>query len=575
MRIETGEAQTFAEVTLDFDGAPIVARTGETIAAALIAAGLRALRKTPNGEERGIYCGMGVCRECLVEVDGTANLRACMTKVSGPHRVRRQTPVATAIPGEAAPRSGDIPCDTPEIAVIGGGAGGLAAAAAAAEAGARVILIDERPQLGGQFYKQPAGLYGGVGPFEDAQFRDGAALIERTRAAGVQIVEGEVWGAFAPLELSLVTAAGPRHVRPGRLIVATGAYERGLPVPGWTLPGVMTTGAAQTLLRSYRVLAGRRILVAGNGPLNLQVARELARAGAHVVAVAELAPRPSWSRSAALWQMLRADPALLRDGVVYLAGLRRRGVPMLFAHRLGLIEKTGEGLRAQLERWNGVSFSQGPTFLADVVCMGYGFMPSNEVLRALDARQVFDRARGHLVTVRDADCCTSVPGLYGVGDCCGLGGAHAAREEGIIAAVAAVATLGRAVPPRLVEEARAARTRLKRLRLFQKGLWRLFAPSAPAGTAMGRDVLICRCEEVTLGEIEAALADGSPSVGGIKRRTRVGMGRCQGRYCGALVAAMAAERRGGDIDEDAFFAPRPPIKPVRIGDLVGGMKAEP
>ncbi|MGD9511492.1 MAG: 2Fe-2S iron-sulfur cluster-binding protein, partial [Geminicoccaceae bacterium] len=297
-----------------FDGRPVASQPGQTVAAALTAAGIRAWRTTRHGAPRGLFCGMGACQDCLVTIDGRPNQRACMAKISGPHEVRSQVPLPSLV-ADGNGAAGAREPERVEILVLGAGAGGLTAAAAAAEAGVEVVLVDERPNPGGQFYKQPAG----DPPWDDAQFAGGRRLIARARAAGVRFVAGTAWSASLPLQVEVFGEQGVRSFRPRRLVVATGAFERPLPVPGWTLPGVITVGAAQTLLRSYGVVAGRRVLVAGNGPLNLQVAGELRRAGAEVVAVAEAAPRPRIGSLGQLAAMAAASPGLTAKGVGYLA----------------------------------------------------------------------------------------------------------------------------------------------------------------------------------------------------------------------------------------------------------------
>lgn len=564
-----GDAVTFA-----FEGQEIDGRLGESLAAALIAAGERELRETAKGQRRGIFCGMGVCQDCLIEIDGCANQRACMTKLERPVSVRRQSHLAAA---PDRPSGTQHPIDDeevlePDVLVLGGGAGGLNAAALAARAGARVLLVDERPRPGGQYYKQPldiAGLPAAIA--DDAQFAGGRALIAAAKAAGVTFLEGaQLWGAFEPLDLMIFDGAASRLYRPKRLIVAAGAYERALPLPGWTLPGVMTTGAAQTLLRSYRVLPGRRVLVAGNGPLNLQVALELARAGAEVVAVAELAQRPGLWSMPALARMLTSTPALVLRGRSYLTELEHRGIPLLHWHVLSAVEHVNEGLRARVVPWPaGKTTASGRSYEVDAVCMGYGFMPSNEVLRALGCRHEFDPARGHLVTVMDSDCLTSVPHVYAVGDCTGLGGAPAAEAEGVIAGVAAAYSLGLAPAAEQNRAAAKARAQLRRHRRFQSGLWELFRGPHLLTELADSDTVVCRCEELTLAEIESSFDIRIRSIGTIKRATRAGMGRCQGRYCGPILAALAAARQGLPLDEAAHFAPRPPVKPIRISDIAG------
>ena len=195
--------------------------------------------------------------------------------------------------------------------------------------------------------------------------------------------------------------------------------------------------------------------------------------------------------------------------------------------------------------------------------MGYGFLPANEILRLLGCRHVYDAGRGHLVTVRDADGRTTVPGVLGVGDGCGLGGARAAEAEGVLAGLAAAAALGRS-PART-----RARAGLARQRRFQKALWQLFAAPYPGLALADPGTIVCRCEEVTLGEVEIAMADAGNALGSVKRLTRAGMGRCQGRYCGPLLAGLLAARTGQAPDEFAFFAPRPPIRPVPLDAIAG------
>ena len=556
-------------VAIDFEGRAIRGRPGETVAAALTAAGERELRETAGGGRRGLFCGMGVCQECLIEIDGHPNQRACMTKLGRSLSVRRQSHRATAFAPSLAEHSGaDAEVLTPDVLVLGGGAGGLNAATAAARAGARVLLVDERPQPGGQYYKQPLDLGGQAALPDDAQFAGGRALIAAAEAAGVAFLAGaQLWGAFEPLDLMVFDGKASRLCRPRRLIVATGAYERAVPFSGWTLPGVMTTGAAQTLLRSYGVLAGRRVLVAGNGPLNLQVALELARAGAEVAAVAELARRPGPWATVALARMLTSAPSLAWRGRGYLAELRRRGIPLLHRHVIVRVDRAGDHLKAQAAPWPREG---GRSYEVDAVCVGYGFMPSNEILRALGCRHAFDPARGHLVTERDGDGLTSVPHVYAIGDCTGLGGAPAAEAEGVVAGLAAARSLGLAPATGQEQTVARARTQLRRQRRFQAGLWELFRAPRLLTELAGPETVICRCEDLTLADIQAGFDERAHSIGAVKRATRAGMGRCQGRYCGPVLAAVAAARQALPLDEAGHWAPRPPVKPIRIADVAGG-----
>ena len=255
-------------------------------------------------------------------------------------------------------------------------------------------------------------------------------------------------------------------------------------------------------------------------------------------------------------------PELVAQGAGYLRDLRRAGIPLLHGHVLTSVEREGSGLLARLQPAAG---GRGMNIAADAVTMGYGFLPANEILRLLGCRHVYDPARGHLVTVRDGDGRTTVPHVFGVGDGCGLGGARAAEAEGVLAGLAAAAALGRS-PTGTSARARAD---LARQRRFQKALWQLFQAPFPGVALADATTVICRCEEVALGEIEAAFADGGAALGSVKRCTRAGMGRCQGRYCGPLLAGLLETRSGQAPGELGFFAPRPPIRPVPLDAIAG------
>jgi NADPH-dependent 2,4-dienoyl-CoA reductase/sulfur reductase-like enzyme len=564
MRITTAGIDRHGEgFTFDFDGTPVTAWPGESLAAALTSAGITAMRQTRQGEQRGVYCGMGVCGECAVLVDGVQR-RSCLE----PARPGLHVAPMPALAPIAAQDAGAAPAATvltPDILVIGAGPAGLSAARVAAAAGCDVLIVDERAKAGGQYFKQP-GLGFAVTPGgADAQFTEGAALAAAASAAGARLLPGAtVWGAFAVDHITAATADAAYVIRARRVIVAPGAYERPHPVPGWTLPGAMTTGAAQTLLRAYQTAPGRRVLVAGNGPLNLQVARELTRAGVEVVAVAELARRPGIGDFPQLAAMAAASPALVRDGIGHVAALARAGVPVRYGHVLTRIEGDGRVERAAIARIDGRGrLGAERWFDVDAVCSGYGFLPQSEIGRALGCAHDAAFPSG-LVARRDAEGRSTVPEVFIVGDAGGLGGARVAIAQGEIAGLAAARDLGAAAP---AGADAAARRLLVRHGAFQRALWQLYRPVAATLDLADATTQICRCEAVDRAAIDALLDGGIATLGSLKRASRAGMGRCQGRYCGATLAALIAGRGGDAIASDAYFAPRTPFKPVVVAHL--------
>lgn len=554
-------------VRILFEGEPIQARAGESVAAALTAHGITGLRTTRSGASRGLFCGMGVCQECLVEIDGEPGRRACMTTVDRPLTIRRQRhgqPLPDTAAAQPPATIDDLPVERPELLVIGAGPGGLSAAIAARKAGVEVMLVDERRSPGGQYFK-PVAVAGDDVPPPDAQHREGLALVQAARDAGVVIRSGvTIWGAFKPLEFVGSSASGAVRFLPRAAIIATGAHERAWPVPGWQLPGVMTTGAAQTLWRTARRLPGQRVLIAGNGPLNLQLAAELNGGGAKIVAVVEAAGPPQRAPAAALG-MAMASPALVAQGLRYHWQRQRAGVPMLYDRVVASVEQTDTGLSVTLEQVGGGGVR---VFETDVLCLGYGFDPSNDLLRALGCRHDHDAEQRRLVTQRDAAGRTSIAGVFALGDCTSLGGARVAAADGMLAGFAAAADLGHALGPALAREQAAAMQAAARHRRFQHALWQVYRAPPRDMARISDDTLICRCEEVRFGDARAALADGHDQAGAVKRATRIGMGPCQGRYCRPLLEALIGQPR----HELSGFAPRPPVGPVRICDLAAGQK---
>lgn len=578
MRVSTpGIHRVNERVAITFEGAVIDACPGEAVSAALSAAGHLSLRSTRQGEARGLFCGMGVCAECLVRIDGEPNQRACMTPVRAGMTVERQRdPIAS--PGARPPQSREVEL-RPDVLVIGGGPAGMSAALAAAKSGAKTLLVDERASLGGQYFKPLAASHRFMGDMpRDRQYAAGRALARAVEATGVEIMRGaEVWGAFAPDEITLLSSGTDYVVRPRRLVLATGAYERGVPVPGWTLPGYMTTGAAQTLLRAYQVAPGRRILVAGNGPLNLQVAAELLRAGVEVVSLVEAARSPATRPGALLTTLLQA-PDLFHDGLGYGARLVLAGVPRF--HRHAVLKAEGEG-RVERVTIGRIDDSGRPipgterSFAVDAVLVGHGFQPSAEIARMLGCRHRFDSKHGMLITERDGDGRTTLREVFVAGDGGGLGGARVAIAQGFLAGAAAAADLGLRAEAALPRESRRHRRALGRHLAFQSALWRLYDAPRLVDQLATDDTVVCRCEVVTLRQIRAAFADGAHAIGSAKRATRAGMGRCQGRYCAPILAELASRANGAPVDEFSFFAPRMPAKPIPVASVARAVAKTP
>ncbi len=405
-----------------------------------------------------------------------------------------------------------------DVAVVGGGPAGIAAAAVAAEAGKRVLLLEENPRPGGQIWRHRAGAI----PPKARRWIDRLARSGAVRVPGAAV--HAISGAFT---LSAESAGAAITVSAKTLVVATGARERFLPFPGWTLPNVIGIGGAQALLKSGVSFSQRRIVIAGSGPLILPVAASLARAGARIALAAEQAPGGAVIRfGLGLWRA----PGLLADA----AGYRRAFLRTPYRFGTWVLEARGR------DRVEEVVVTDGNvtwTERCDVLCTGFGLVPATELARLAGCR-----IDGDAVAVDERQG-TSVEGVFCVGEACGVGGVEKALAEGQVAGCAAAGRSPRRGPVAAARRGRRHAAALDRAFRLREELRSLPRP----------DTIVCRCEDVLTAALTAA-----GSAREAKLAVRAGMGPCQGRVCGPALQYLF----GWESD-----TVRVPISPVSIGTL--------
>ena len=442
-----------------------------------------------------------------------------------------------------------------EMLVVGGGPAGLAAARAAARHGVRVMLVDENARLGGQFYRD-------MPPEARAFIADLASL-------GVDVQLNSVgWGVFERNVVAVAGAGLGLRIQPQYSVIATGAFDRPIPFPGWTLPGVVTAGGAQNLMKSFGVVPGHRVLVAGTGPLLLVVVHYLMRNGAQVVALCEAASmKGTWRDGLRLlrhWEFLS-------QGLRYMSEIRRAGIPILN----GRIVRRAIGADAvesvEIMRCDDECrpiAGRTERFDVDALIVGYGFLSSIEVPRLYGCEIAYDKQLAAWVPMRDSQFQTTVPGVFCVGDGAGVAGSAVALAEGESAGITVAFRLGKLTEENYSRLHAPVSRRLRRLAHFRTIMDAMYPIKAGLFELADRTTVICRCEEVTQEAIESAMEDGAHTPAEIKALTRLGMGRCQGRMCGSSLENFITKRSSRPTERANLLSVRPPLKPIPLGELL-------
>ena len=439
------------------------------------------------------------------------------------------------------------------VVIVGAGPAGISAARTLLDHGIRACLVDEGLRGGGQIYRrQPEGfqrtarqLYG----FEASK----AEAVHRTLDELAPLIDYRprtlVWNA-EDQRLDLLRDDHADSLEYSRLIVATGATDRILPVPGWTLPGVYSLGAAQIALKYQGCAIGERVALCGSGPLLYLVAYQYAKAGATVVAVLDSAPFSAQCRAL---PALLGQPATLAKGLYYRAWLTAHGVPVHQGATLAQID--GE------QRVSGIRWGTH-TLACDAVAFAHALRSETQLADLLGCAFAWNPLNRAWLPTRDSAGRSSVESVYLAGDGAGIMGADAAQMAGERAALALLEDAGIAIDqqrPAVLER------QLARIQRFRQGLESAFPfPEHWAAQAPDR-LMVCRCEEVSAGDIRAVVDEGHWEINRVKAHCRVGMGRCQGRMCGLAAAEIVAERSGRNVEDVGRLRGQAPIKPLPFG----------
>ncbi|AZO71187.1 MULTISPECIES: FAD/NAD(P)-binding oxidoreductase [unclassified Mesorhizobium] len=447
---------------------------------------------------------------------------------------------------------------SPRIVIVGAGPAGIRAAATLVEAGLHPMVIDEGNRAGGQIYRRPpAGfvrtpeqLYAS----EATKARALHALFDRLAEEG-RLTHCALSSVIAMHEgrLHLLGEGGMEVIGYDRLILATGASDRVAPIPGWQNAGVYSLGAAQIALKAQGVALGRRIVLIGSGPLLTLVGAQLLKAGANVAAVLDTSP---WRQQMRGFWDLAARPIVALRGLVLRARLGGRyhaGVTLEW------IEADASGVAAL--RWRDAGGREHLT-PCDMIGMGWHLRAETHLADLAGCAFTYDEQWRQWLPKTD-EMGRAGNGVYVAGDGVRLLGADGAEIAGRLAAAACLSDLGHPAP-----SASGDLRKLARLERFARGLATAFPWPEAMARALPDEAIVCRCENVTAGAVRESVERGGGEANRVKSQSRVGMGRCQGRYCQLAAAELVAGRAGCTAGAVGRFRGQAPVRPAPVGAII-------
>ena len=464
----------------------------------------------------------------------------------------------------------DFALESVDVVVVGAGPAGMSAATRAARSGLSVVLLDEQDTVGGQIYRAIGRADVRRKEVLGPDYAAGTAIADAfVRSGARHLANASVWQVTRERTVHYLLNGKVGTLEGKRVILASGALERPFPIPGWTLPGVLTAGAAQILLKSAGEVPSSAPILAGCGPLLYLLGWQYVRAGVPIRALVDTTRHEDrWRAKRHLLSALRAWP-FLSKGLHLIRTLRQAGVPIYEgADNLRVEAKAAHDGTPRAAALAFTTQSGEHRIEADVILLHQGVVPNTQFTHALRAGHRWDDAQLCFTPEVDAWGELDVAGIFVVGDGAGIGGAQAAAQQGVLAALAAASQLGAidvATREREAASHRATLARAMRIRPFLDSLYR----PRDANRIPADDTIICRCEEVTAGQLRSFVALGCVGPNQAKSFGRCGMGPCQGRLCGLTVTEVIAAARQVSPAEVGYYRIRPPIKPLTLGELAG------
>lgn len=451
------------------------------------------------------------------------------------------------------------------LLIIGAGPAGLSAAVLAAEQGVDVALLDEQKTPGGQIYRAMESIPPERAKLLGSEYQRGSKLISALRDSDVDYFpDTQVWLLNQKREIGLLRGNTASIITADQVLLASGAMERPLPFTGWNLPGVMNAGAGQILFKAHGIVPADGVVLAGSGPLLLLLAWQYLHAGVKIQAVLDLTPMSNHLRAMPyLPRALLAGHYLLK-GMAYKKDLKQAGISTL--HNISELQANG---KQQLESISFRHRGQQQRLNTKLLLTHFGVTPNIQLSQAAGCSHNWNKSQQCWTPQLNDWGNSSINGILIAGDGAGIGGARTAEHAGRLAALQAVYALGRIQKQKRNKLARKHRKWMFEERHIRPFLEAFFHIPKKLLSVPDDNTVICRCEEVTAGEIRLAVADGHGDSNQVKFLTRCGMGPCQGRMCAEAVAHIVATSTSEDKPRTTLYRARPPVSPLTLGQLAG------
>jgi thioredoxin reductase/bacterioferritin-associated ferredoxin len=452
-----------------------------------------------------------------------------------------------------------------DLIIIGAGPAGMAAAHQAARCSLSALVLGEQALPGGQLYRSQEQTLPGLSGILGSSHVSGASLVRKFREAQVDYLAGaSVWHMEPDGTVCYLNQEGTFQAKGRRVLIASGARERPMPIPGWTLPGVMAATSADVLLKSQGIIPFNNLVLAGSGPLLILTATRLLQAGAKLNAILDTTPLKN--QAAALPYLPKAllGAQYLARGLAMKWQIWRKSFPVYQGVRDLAIKGSG-----QVESISFTHRGAEREIQADTVLLHNGLVPDTQLSSLMRCQLEWDPVQRYFKPITDAWGNTTVERFMVAGDAAGISGGIAAEAAGYLAALEATCALGKIGLAQRNRIAAPFRHKLVRDQAVRPFLDHLFQPARHLLAPADDETMVCRCEEVTAGQIRQALKLGAMGPNQLKTQTRAGMGACQGRMCGLIVSEIMADYLNLEVPQVGYLRVRSPIKPLSLGQLAG------